>query len=68
MKFNDLIAEQEKNEIDKNKYWQDTLNEYSLKLSSLNNWLIFERKKLINKYGAFYCPLPAFLTHTKYNN
>jgi hypothetical protein len=66
MKFNDLITEQEKNEIDKNKFWQDTLNEYFLKLSSLNNWLIFERKKLINKYGNIYCPLPAFLLNKNF--
>jgi hypothetical protein len=58
MKFADLI--ESKTELDKNKLWQDTLNEYYLKLSNVNQWLLFERRRLIIKYGAFCCPLPAW--------
>jgi hypothetical protein len=59
MKLQDLInLVEEKTEADKTKLWQNTLNEYYLKLSNLNNWLIFQRKQLINKYGLLYCPLP----------
>jgi hypothetical protein len=58
MKFADLM--ESKTELDKNKLWQDTLNEYYLKLSNVNQWLLFERRKLIIKYGTFCCPLPAW--------
>jgi hypothetical protein len=59
MKLKDLIIEQQiKTEVDKSNHWQQTLNEYFMKLSNLNNWLVCERKRLLTMYGTFNCPLP----------
>jgi hypothetical protein len=58
MKLADLI--ESKTELDKSNLWRNTLNEYHLKLSNINQWLLFERRKLMIKYGAFSCPLPAW--------
>jgi hypothetical protein len=63
MKFQDLINEQEKTELQKKQDWQEILNQYYLKLSNINSWLIFERRNFINLYGANYCPLPKWFYH-----
>jgi hypothetical protein len=60
MKFQDLINEQEKTELQKKQDWQEILNQYYLKLSNINSWLIFERRNFINLYGVNYCPLPKW--------
>jgi hypothetical protein len=45
--------------------WQNTLDEYIMKLANLNNWLIYERNRIANRHGVFSCPLPSWFIAIK---
>jgi hypothetical protein len=60
MNFKKLLEEEVKTELEKRQIWQETLNQYYLKISNVDNWLIYERRKFINLYGELHCHLPKW--------